>query len=596
MNMHRHIKGILFAVLVLTAVMICSFALATDTAHEVHVWSEWYQVSSATCQQRAQWQRTCSICGATDTDFRGDFAAHIWNYNSPEIVFVNCTSVQNVYYYCSVCGHRSEVMNTLPAPGHKFGDWVRTQNPTCVAEGQDSHTCSVCGFSETKTVPATGAHNWSNWFVTTPATCETAGTQTRNCLVCGKADTQAIPALGHIWGAWAVSTPATCNAAGERIRVCGRDGNHVERQTIPVDPNAHTFGSWTVTKEPGCTTTGIRSCVCTTCGKEITETIPPTGHTFGPWQVIRPASCDEPGLEQHECTACGLIEERPISMTSHSWGPWTVRVPATCQDTGTEVRTCNICGLAEERYTPVGSHNWGPWIMDVEPTCTEAGHRYHVCSVCNTREEEIIPPLGHVWTDWVTVIEPSDDTTGIEQHMCPVCGTVETRQIGVVGGSSTMCTFGPRLVDMGDQLAPASNKWYMFTPFDISMNGTQTYELVVDNQYIVGSLTLVVHNGNLTVNYKVDSPYLRVDLEFFTILDTIHLLSQYEPEELAPEYGLQPGRTYSLAQLNIPYDSELCLYFCSRVTYTYDAVNMRALNYGSSIHQAQLNAMLAIMD
>ncbi len=57
-------------------------------------------------------------------------------------------------YYCSV-----------PATEHIFDDTDVTTPPTCVEEGAGTNTCSICGYSESVSIPANG-HDYGEWSVT----------------------------------------------------------------------------------------------------------------------------------------------------------------------------------------------------------------------------------------------------------------------------------------------------------------------------------------------------------------------------------------------------------------------------------------------
>ena len=61
----------------------------------------------------------------------------------------------------------------------------------------ESRTCSACGETETRAIPATG-HSFGEWTVTTPATCTEDGAESRTCSACGETETRAIPATGHV--------------------------------------------------------------------------------------------------------------------------------------------------------------------------------------------------------------------------------------------------------------------------------------------------------------------------------------------------------------------------------------------------------------
>ncbi|MBQ7160209.1 MAG: InlB B-repeat-containing protein [Clostridia bacterium] len=108
------------------------------------------------------------------------------------------------------------------APAHTEHTWTLTSvtNATCVNEGQELYTCTVCGTTRTETIAATGVHTYGTWSVSQAATCTAAGTETRSCTVCGASENRSVPASGHTWGDWTVTTPATTAAAGEKTRTC----------------------------------------------------------------------------------------------------------------------------------------------------------------------------------------------------------------------------------------------------------------------------------------------------------------------------------------------------------------------------------------
>ena len=90
---------------------------------------------------------------------------------------------------------RADIICT--AHTHAFGEWTVTTPATCTKDGVETRTCSACGETETRAIPATG-HSFGEWTVTTPATCTVDGTETRTCSACGETETRAIPATGHV--------------------------------------------------------------------------------------------------------------------------------------------------------------------------------------------------------------------------------------------------------------------------------------------------------------------------------------------------------------------------------------------------------------
>ncbi len=53
---------------------------------------------------------------------------------------------------CSVCGTVTKTQTTIPAKGHKFGNWVMVKAPTTSNKGTEERICSVCGAKETRSI------------------------------------------------------------------------------------------------------------------------------------------------------------------------------------------------------------------------------------------------------------------------------------------------------------------------------------------------------------------------------------------------------------------------------------------------------------
>ena len=102
---------------------------------------------------------------------------------------------------------------------HSWSDWKEQKKAGCETEGQMVRTCSGCGESETKSIPATG-HKMGEWKTEKAPSCEADGLNVRICSVCGTKETQTIPATGHSWGEWKTTKEPTVDAAGEQQSVC----------------------------------------------------------------------------------------------------------------------------------------------------------------------------------------------------------------------------------------------------------------------------------------------------------------------------------------------------------------------------------------
>ena len=504
----------------------------------------------------------CLVSVAAAEDGCSAESGHLGPFSYRNRVNATCTEAGKQDKYCDACGKFVGTENISPI-GHQYESNVRViRQATCLTEGlqQKSSICMVCRYNNgttDETIPALG-HDWGGWQVTKAATCTAGGQETRVCKRDqNHVETRDTAAIGHKWGNWAVTKAATCEAAGEETRVCANDASH--KETRPVAAIGHKWDAGAVTRQPDCTNPGVRTFTCQNDPThKRTESIPvvASAHKWDAGKVTKAPTCAQPGVRTYTCTinsAHTREESIPIDPNAHNWDAGTVTKPATCEETGIRQHVCR----------------------------NDASHT----------KTETIPATGHKWDKGTVIKKPTETEEGIKQYVCQN-NSAHTRleNMGVlVMSNNTVCAFGPRLRDV--RLDPA---WYMFTPFDASQDGKQTYELVASNRYIVGTLTLEIKDGNLTVDYKLADPTkFDVTLEFFTVLNEMGDISKYEPEELQ-NLRMAVRKPINLEE-TFGDDRNLVLYFCSRCTYTF-STRYTALAYESKPHQELLTQMLEIMD
>ena len=112
---------------------------------------------------------------------------------------------------CGVCLEWIEPQEEIPALGHSFGEWTETKAPTCTEDGEESHTCAVCGETETQAIEQLGHDHEA---VVTDPTCTEGGYTTYTCVVCGDSYVaDETEAMGH--NTLVVpGYPATCTETG----------------------------------------------------------------------------------------------------------------------------------------------------------------------------------------------------------------------------------------------------------------------------------------------------------------------------------------------------------------------------------------------
>ena len=274
----------------------------------------------------------CNVCGETRS-----VAGHAYD-NDCDKDCNNCgaTRVTN-HSYDNACDTDCNVCGATRVTEHNYVYSVMAQN-NCGTDGMGKYTCSVCGDSYTKIIPATGEHKYDNAcdakcnvcyktrevgdhaYVATQTkapTCTATGVMTYTCSECNDTYTESIDALDHTPGAAAdCENDQTCTVCGQVLatalghswkdatctapKTCDRCGE------TEGDALGHSYSA-SVTKPATCGQDGVKTYTCT-CGDSYTETIPATGeHTYA----------DEFDVD---CDVCGATREveLPIAFGGNS--------------------------------------------------------------------------------------------------------------------------------------------------------------------------------------------------------------------------------------------------------------------------------------
>ena len=176
-----------------------------------HSFGEWTVSKEATCTEAGEETRTCSVCGATETQ-------------------------------------------AIPAKGHTASEkWVTTKKATCTEKGTQVQKCTVCGVVvNTRETKALG-HNWET--ITKEPTCTEAGEEYKKCTRCGEIkDKKTLEALGHDWikaentdaDGWKTTVQPTTTSKGKQERTCNRCGTTESReiQRLNIIGNASNNYIW----------------------------------------------------------------------------------------------------------------------------------------------------------------------------------------------------------------------------------------------------------------------------------------------------------------------------------------------------------------
>lgn len=345
----------------------------------------------------------------TKTDV--DFSLYLYDENNELVscdtesgeVSIICTHVdseewshneESHWKVCTVCNEKTNEGN------HTMDIGVVTKAPTTTDTGIKTFTCTVCGYTETETIPNTAhvhafgtrwfkdaenhwnacdcgekgnvaVHTWDDGTITKFATDTESGAIEYKCTVCGYTKTVTIQSTSHVHSfgkEWK-------NDANNHWNVCDCG----EKSNVA----AHTWDNGTVTKAVTDTENGIMTYTCTVCGYTKTEIIPcPTHeHSFGSeWK-------NDAENHWHVCD-CG----EKGSVAVHTWDAGKVTKAATETETGVMTYTCTVCGYTKtETISSIPhEHSFGTeWKFD------NASH-WHECK-CGEKSELAEHSL--VWTN-----------------------------------------------------------------------------------------------------------------------------------------------------------------------------------------------------
>ena len=443
--------------------------------------NSWTTVSEATCINKEKqvrycvWQewdwRSWKYVQCNHEDYREVGEVNPNNHvNTITINKKEATCTKEGYtgdLYCKDCRTTIQTGSSIPAKGHKWGQWKTTKKATCTEAGIETHECRKCGKTEERETKVLG-HDWDNGVVTTPATCtedgvktytckrdashtkqetipktehtpvpvpakaatctETGLTEGKKCEVCHATlvKQEVTPALGHDWDDWKVTKEATCTETGVKTRTCKRDASHTETEAIAA--TGHVYTEKVVL--PTCESDGYTIFTCNNCGDiytgNVTEKL---GHDYQ-LKDHKDATCTEAGYDYYECSRDALHNyTEAIPATDHMYGKEVVE--PTCTEPGYTKYTCAYCGdsYTTDEKPELGHEEVG--ISGQNPTCEAEGWtESSYCKRCNVtlKAKEIISAQGH---DPIAVPgkEPTCTETGLtEGSKCQRCGKTLTAQ------------------------------------------------------------------------------------------------------------------------------------------------------------------------
>lgn len=373
-----------------------------------HKFGEWKESKSANCEEGGKEKHICSVC---KTEEERDTAplGHDWNAEYTIDVKPTCTQPGSKSIHCSRCDATKDVTEIEPL-GHDWeDDFTIDVKPTCTQPGSKSIHCSRCDAIKDVTEIEPTGHSFGEWTVSKDSTCVAGGQKTRKCEICGYTeyeDTDIDPDA-HEWEEdYTIDKEPTCTTEGSKSIHCSRCDATKDSTVIPVTD--HTYGEWEIVTPSTCTENGVKKHACIHCGFEQTEIIE-SAHEWEDSRTVDIApSCTEQGEDSVHCRNCDERKDiKEISPKGHDWSEWKTLVEPTITSEGKACRACSVCGIKEEKALPKlsGKKEWKhdenkhwhvddngniidvddhefKWVVDKEPTATEPGIGHYECIAC----------------------------------------------------------------------------------------------------------------------------------------------------------------------------------------------------------------------
>ena len=206
-----------------------------------HNMDAWTVTKDATCLEAGSAESKCTNEGCTYTETMVlNALGHDFSEEWTTDLEPTCTTEGSKSHHCTRCDEVADI-TVIPANGHSYGEWEKHD------ADQHKHTCTVadCGYVEY------ADHSWNEGEVTIEPTHLAEGVKTFTCTVCGETKTESIDKLpDHIWGDW------TKISDTEHKRECPCGASETAE---------HVWGDWTTATEPTCTGEGTKRRDCVDC-------------------------------------------------------------------------------------------------------------------------------------------------------------------------------------------------------------------------------------------------------------------------------------------------------------------------------------------
>lgn len=266
---------------------------------------------------------------------------------------------------------------TIPKTG--LHTWVQSglTNPTRIADGSVTYTCSICNEEKTLTIDKLGLTRIyftnSNYWSTVYAYIFNSGDDTYNTWP-GTAMTwlknndygQGIYYIdfnisSYNYIIFTDGTSQTVNITVDKTTTNAyypSDANQEGKYTVgewslfdipDSSLDNHNWNSGVITKEPSCTEVGYKTYTCTDLGCDETkvELLAPLGHTWNSGEVTKEPTESTKGIKTFTCSVCGETKTEDIPVLAHTHQEGTpIYTWSNDHLSCSATLPCSICGEA----------------------------------------------------------------------------------------------------------------------------------------------------------------------------------------------------------------------------------------------------------
>ena len=166
---------------------ICGDTKTEAIPKKDHTWDEGKVTKKVTCTEDGLKVYTCRVCAETKEEvLKATGHQHTELRNEKK-----ATCTEEGYTgdtYCTDCGELIKKGSVTEKANHNW-QLTKEEKATCEKDGSTTYTCADCKETKTETIPATG-HKFGDWQTVTTQSVFTGGVQKRICSICGKEETR----------------------------------------------------------------------------------------------------------------------------------------------------------------------------------------------------------------------------------------------------------------------------------------------------------------------------------------------------------------------------------------------------------------------